>query len=206
MSIAVNLGLAIKLVSRDWRSGELSILAGALVIAVAGSTAVSLFGHRLTRTMETQAAEFLAADLVVSAHEPSPEEWFRKADELGLAQTRTVEFPTVVVENGELLLTGAKGVSSGYPLRGQVRTTLTDLAAETNAHATPEPGTAWADQRVLNSLKLSLGDSITLGEKSLKLSRILTHEPDRRGQGMGQDSLQPPSHAFLGQIPQRATR
>ena len=181
MSLAVNLGLALKLVRRDWRSGELSILVGALVIAVAGSTAVSLFGHRLSRTMETQAAEFLAADLVVSAHEPSPEEWFRKAGELGLAQTRIVEFPSVLVENGELLLTGAKGVSQGYPLRGQVRTTTTDLVAETNATEIPERGTAWVDQRVLNSLKLSLGDSITLGEKPLKLARLLTHEPDRRG-------------------------
>ena len=181
MSLSINLNLALKLVRRDWHSGELSILVGALVIAVAGSTAVSLFGHRLTRTMETQAAEFLAADLVVSAHEPSPQEWFRKAGELGLAQTRTIEFPTVVVENGELLLTGAKGVSPGYPLRGSVRTTVTDLAAETPATEGPEPGTAWVDQRVLNSLKLSVGDSITLGEKRLKLTRILTHEPDRRG-------------------------
>jgi len=181
MSLRVNLGLALKLVLRDWRSGELSILVGALVIAVAGSTAVSLFGHRLTRTMETQAAEFLAADMVVSAHESSPEDWFRKASELGLSQTRTIEFPTVVVENGELLLTGAKGVSAGYPLRGTLRTTTTDLAAEATTSEVPEPGTAWVDQRVLNSLKLSLGDSIALGEKTLKLTRILTHEPDRRG-------------------------
>jgi len=181
MSLASNLGLALRLVRRDWRSGELGILAAALIIAVAGSTAVSLFGHRLSRTMETQAAEFLAADLAVSAHEPSAEEWFRKASELGLAQSRTVEFPTVVVENGEMLLTGAKGVSPGYPLRGQVRTTTTDLAAEKPTEAVPEPGTAWVDQRVLNTLKLALGDSITLGEKTLKLTRILTHEPDRRG-------------------------
>ncbi|MFM8330374.1 MAG: ABC transporter permease, partial [Candidatus Methylumidiphilus sp.] len=181
MKASTCLGLALKLVLRDWRSGELGILALALLIAVAGTTAVSLFGHRLTRTMETQAAEFIAADLVVSGHEPPAADWFAKAAELGLAQTRSVEFPSVLVEHDEMLLTGAKAVGGGYPLRGTLRATLTDIAAETAADGIPEPGTAWVDQRVLNTLKLSLGDSVTLGEKTLKLARIITHEPDRRG-------------------------
>ena len=181
MRLPINLALAFKLVRRDWRSGELNILGAALIIAVAASTAVSLFGHRLTRTMETQAAEFLAADLVVSSHEAYAQEWFRKAEEMGLATARTVEFPSVLVENGELLLTGAKAVSIAYPLRGAVRTTQTDVAAETPATEAPAAGTAWVDSRVLNTLKLSLGDSVTLGEKPLKLARIITHEPDRRG-------------------------
>ncbi|MCX7113092.1 MAG: ABC transporter permease [Proteobacteria bacterium] len=181
MRLPINLTLALKLVRRDWSSGELNILGLALIIAVAASTAVSLFGHRLTRTMETQAAEFLAADLVVSSHDAYAEEWFRKAVEMGLANARTVEFPSVLVENNELLLTGAKAVSDAYPLRGAMRTTLSDLAAETTAKEAPLPGEAWVDSRVLHTLKLALNDSITLGEKPLKLARIITHEPDRRG-------------------------
>lgn len=181
MSFKASLLLALKLIRRDWRSGELTILALALVVAVAGSTAVGLFGHRLTRTMERQAAEFLAADLVVSAHEPYADAWFEKAAAMGLAATKTVEFPNVLVENGELLLTGAKAVGESYPLRGAVRTTLAGLDQETRAAGGPAPGTAWVDARVLNTLRLSLGDSVALGEKNLKLERILTHEPDRRG-------------------------
>jgi putative ABC transport system permease protein len=181
MNLPINLALALKLVRRDWKSGELNILGAALIIAVAATTAVSLFGHRLTRTMETQAAEFLAADLVVSSHEAYAEEWFRKSQEMGLTHARTVEFPSVLVENNELLLTGAKAVSDAYPLRGTVKTTVGDLAAETAALEAPQPGTAWVDSRVLNSLKLDLNDSITLGEKTLMVARIITHEPDRRG-------------------------
>jgi putative ABC transport system permease protein len=181
MSLATRLALAFKLVSRDWRSGELGILVAALVVAVAGSTAVSLFGHRLARTMEIQAAEFMAADLAVSSHEPFPEDWFRQAAAQGLANARTVEFPSVLVENGELLLTGAKAVSGGYPLRGTVQATTTDLANEAPVSGIPEPGTAWVDPRVLYTLKLSLGDTVTLGEKPLKLARLITREPDRRG-------------------------
>jgi putative ABC transport system permease protein len=181
MKLPINISLALKLVRRDWSSGELNILGLALIIAVAASTAVSLFGHRLTRTMETQAAEFLAADLVVSAHETYAEDWFRKAAEMGLATAKTVEFPSVLVENEELLLTGAKAVSDNYPLRGFVRTTQSDLTAEVAATEIPSPGTAWVDSRLLPALKLKLGDSVMLGEKSLKLTQLITHEPDRRG-------------------------
>jgi putative ABC transport system permease protein len=181
MKLPINLALALKLVRRDWTSGELHILGAALIIAVAATTAVSLFGHRLTRTMETQAAEFLAADMVVSSHDAYAEEWFRKSQEMGLAHARTVEFPSVLVENNELLLTGTKAVSDAYPLRGTVKTTVADLAAETAAKEAPQPGTAWVESRVLNSLKLALNDSITLGEKTLRVTRIITHEPDRRG-------------------------
>lgn len=181
MKFRRNLALALKLVRRDWISGELTVLAAALLIAVAGATTVSLFGHRLTRTMETQAAEFLAADLVVSSRESPPEEWFAKAGEWGLRWTRTVEFPSVLVENGELLLVGAKAVDAGYPLRGVLRTSLAGLTDETPADRIPEPGAAWVDQRVLNSLNLAIGDTVALGEKSLKLARVVTHEPDRKG-------------------------
>ena len=181
MKLPLNLSLAIKLVRRDWSSGELNILGAALLIAVAATTAVGLFGHRLTRTMETQAAEFLAADLVVSSHDAYAEEWFRQAESLGLATARTVEFPSVLVENNELLLTGAKAVSVTYPLRGTVKVTQSDLAAETAAKEAPPPGDAWVDSRVLNTLHVALGETITLGEKPLKLAKLITHEPDRRG-------------------------
>jgi putative ABC transport system permease protein len=175
------LTLACKLLLRDWRSGELNILAAALIVATAGATAVGLFGHRLTRTMELRAAEFMAADLAVSAHAPAPETWARKAAELGLASASAVEFPSVLVENGELLLTGAKAVSSGYPLRGSLKTTTSDPAAETVAREGPPPGEAWAEARVLSMLHLTLGEEATLGEKKLRLTRVITHEPDRRG-------------------------
>ncbi|MDD5033133.1 MAG: ABC transporter permease [Methylococcaceae bacterium] len=179
MNSSIMLKLALNLIRRDWRSGELTILVAALIIAVAGTTAISLFGHRLTRTMETQAAEFLASDLSVGAHEPPAEDWTRKADELGLTMARTVEFPSVLVENGEMLLTGAKAVSATYPLRGTMRTA--DGSGETEKQEAPEPDSAWVDRRVLISLKLSLGDFIHLGEKKLKITRIILHEPDRRG-------------------------
>lgn len=181
MTIGRNLHLAFKLVRRDWRTGELSILVAALVIAVAGATAVSLLGHRLTRTMTNQAAEFLAADLAVGGHAPVPAEWAEEAEKIGIKQAETVEFASVLVENEELLLCGVKAVSLDYPLRGVLRATTAGLAEAEPASGGPEPGTAWVEQRVLATLKIALGGTISVGEKALTVTRILTHEPDRRG-------------------------
>ncbi|NOR72013.1 MAG: ABC transporter permease, partial [Methylomarinum sp.] len=81
--------LALRLLIRDGRSGELTILVMALMIAVTSSTAISLFADRLHRTMSTQAAEFLAADLVITSPALIPPLWITKAQSLGLNQART---------------------------------------------------------------------------------------------------------------------
>lgn len=173
--------LAVKLLRRDWRCGELTILVAALVIAVAGTTAISVLGHRLNRTMTTQAAEFLAADLVVSGHEAPPETWYAKAEELGLRHASLVEFATVLVEGDAILLSGVKAVGTDYPLRGFLRTKVEMEGDEALTLTGPPPGEVWVERRVLTTLNLTLGSELTVGEKKLTLTRLVTHEPDRRG-------------------------
>ncbi|MFU8787476.1 MAG: ABC transporter permease [Methylobacter sp.] len=173
--------LALRLLWRDSRSGELTILVLALIIAVTSSTAVALFADRLQRTMSTQAAEFLAADLVIASPTGIAGDWLDKATQLNLAQAQTLEFTSVLMEHDELLLASIKAVSSGYPLRGFLKTTDADATLESIEHSGPEPGTAWVEKRILSALKLKLGDALTVGEKQLTVSRILTYEPDKRG-------------------------
>jgi putative ABC transport system permease protein len=173
--------LALRLLWRDSRSGELTILVLALIIAVSSSTAISLFADRLQRTMTIQAAEFLAADLVIKSPSEIPADWLSKATQLGLSQAQTSEFSSVLIEHDELLLAGIKAVSSSYPLRGFLKTTATDYATETIEHSGPKPGTAWVDKRILSALKVNLGDMLTVGEKKLVIGNIITYEPDKRG-------------------------
>lgn len=173
--------LAFKLLRRDSRSGELTLLTIALIIAVAGSTTVSLFADRLHRTMTQQSAEFLAADLVVGSSSPPPAEWSAKARQLGLSEARTTEFASVLMENNELMLVSVKSVSDHYPLRGFLKMTASDYAAETVVHKGPEAGTAWVEKRILSALKLKPGDFVTVGEKPLTVAGILTYETDQQG-------------------------
>ncbi|CAD6881741.1 ABC transporter, fused permease protein [Methylomonas albis] len=173
--------LALKLLWRDSRSGELTLLLMALLIAVSSSTAISLFADRLQRTMNLQAAEFLAGDLVVATPATIDDLWLEKAAELRLAQSQTSEFASVLLENGEMLLAAVKSVSSGYPLRGQLKTNDADSEHDTLVKQGPESGTVWVDKRVLPALKLKIGDALTIGEKALTISRVLSYEPDKRG-------------------------
>lgn len=174
-------GLSLRLLWRDSRSGELTILFLALLIAVTSSTAITLFSDRLERTMTDQTAEFLAADMVITSHATIPEPWLEKATQLKLEQAQTAEFSSVLIEHDELLLVGIKAVSASYPLRGFLKTTASDFLAETIEHQGPEPGVTWVEKRVLSALKLNLGDPITVGEKKLVIGKIITYEPDKQG-------------------------
>jgi len=173
--------LALKLLWRDSRSGELTLLLLALLIAVSSSTAISLFADRLQRTMTVQAAEFLAGDLVVAAPALIDEIWLVKARELGLSHSQTSEFASVLLENQEMLLASVKSVSGGYPLRGKLKTSDAESQDETVVGKGPEAGSAWVDKRVLQTLHLKIGDTLTVGEKALTISRLLSYEPDKRG-------------------------
>lgn len=173
--------LALRMLFRDSRSGELTILIAALIVAVTSSTAITLFADRLHRTMTLQAADFLAADLVVASPERISEAWFAKARELGLQRSETVEFSSVLVENDELLLAGIKAVGAAYPLRGSLKIAAADLNDERTVASGPKPGTAWVEKRILSALHVSLGDTLTVGEKALTIDSIVTYEPDKRG-------------------------
>lgn len=173
--------LALRLLFRDSRSGELTILIAALIIAVTSSTAITLFADRLHRTMTLQAAEFLAADLVIASPERIPNSWLIKAEESGLSRSETAEFSSVLIENDELLLVGVKAVSPDYPLHGFLKVAGADFSDEQTVTSGPEPGFVWVEQRVLSALHLQIGDALTVGEKALTVSHIVNYEPDKRG-------------------------
>lgn len=173
--------LALRLLRRDGRSGELTLLVLALLIAVASTTTISLFADRLQRSMTLQAAEFLAGDLVIGSSTPIDGRWLKQAVDLQLTASQTTEFSSVLLENQQMLLASVKAVSQGYPLRGFLKTRLADADEESQMTQGPEPGTVWVENRVLSALQVKLGDSLTIGEKTLTVSRILSYEPDKRG-------------------------
>jgi putative ABC transport system permease protein len=173
--------LALRLLWRDSRSGELTILMLALLIAVTSSTAIALFADRLQNTMTTQAGEFLAADLAVTSPTVIPADWQDKATQLNLKLSRTAEFSSVLLEHDEILLAAVKSVSSSYPLRGTLKAQAGEAEPESEQAQAPVAGTVWVEKRVLSALKLKIGDTLTVGEKALTITQIVTYEPDKRG-------------------------
>lgn len=173
--------LALRLLWRDWRGGELRLLAMAVVIAVAAVTGVAWLAERVAGATEARAADLLAADRAVEYPRLIPEPWRERAAGAGLATALTAEFPTVVLTEDANRLVSAKAVSEGYPLRGELRVREGRDAPERIADGVPAPGDAWVEPRLLTVLDLEVGETVTLGERALRITRILTLEPDRSG-------------------------
>jgi putative ABC transport system permease protein len=172
---------ALKALARDWRSGEMALMAGAITIAVAALTTVGFFIDRVQRAIELQATELLAADLVLSANDPVGDGLLAEVRAARLEHSRTVTFRSVAVHGGQLELSEVKAVEDGYPIRGQLRVADSLFGAESPATGIPGPGSVWADGRLLQALGIDPGETIELGSSTFRVERVLTYEPDRGG-------------------------
>lgn len=168
--------LAFRFLRRDWRSGELRLLVLALVVAVAAVTAVGFFTDRVDRAMTLQAAEILAADLVLSSSNPIPAMFPEQATGFGLESAKTLSFPSVVMQGEQTQLVEVKAVSANYPLRGELRTRPALGAKERIIKETPQPGEIWAEARLLTSLGVTTGETVSLGERNFRIGKILSRD------------------------------
>lgn len=172
--------LALRQLLRDARASEVRVLFFALLVAVAASTAIGYFGARLNGAMQLRASEFLGADLVLQGSAPPAAQQIANGTALGLQHARVVEFTSVVGGDSGIQLSSIKAADPAYPLRGQLRSAAVPYAEEAPGGG-PAPGEAWVEPRLLAALGLAIGDNIDVGMKTLRVSRVLTYEPDRAG-------------------------
>lgn len=172
--------LAARQLLRDARAGELRVLFFALLVAVAASSAIGYFSARLNDAMLLRASEFLAADLRLSGSSPASQEQIDAGLKLGLDHAQAVEFSSVVAAADGIQLASVKAANSRYPLRGELRSAAEPYAPE-EVGSGPRPGEAWAEARLMVALNLKIGDELEIGAKTLRLSRVLTYDPDTAG-------------------------
>jgi len=173
--------LALRLLARDWRSGELYLLSAALVLTVAAITAVGFFTDRIEGAMQRQGGELIAADLVIDASSRIPERFAEEAAARGLATAATLTFRSVVLAGEQSQLVEVKAVDRGYPLRGTLRVQRELAGAEAPVEQGPAAGEAWVEPRLLHVLGADVGQALTLGDSELPMTRIIAYEPDRGG-------------------------
>jgi len=168
---------------RDFRAGELRLLALAVMLAVAALTAVGFFADRLNQGLARDAGALLGGDAVVGSDKPAPPELLQRATELGLQTATSTSFPSMGRAPDELggasRLVAVKAVSDAYPLRGQLRLKAVPDAAERSVAGAPARGTVWVDAALLDGLQLKVGDDLMLGDVALEITQIIVIEPDR---------------------------
>ena len=187
---------------RDLRGGELRLLIVAVTLAVAALTAVGFFANRLQTGLERDARQLLGGDAVVVSDVATPPQFAQQAGSLGLRSVTTLVFPSMArapdARGGASRLVALKAVPAGYPLRGRLQVARDAEGPGSPTSEVPARGEAWVDAALLESLGLAVGDPLLLGDAQLRITRVITLEPDR---GAGFLSFAPRVMIHVDELP-----
>ncbi len=178
----ISVMLGIRGFLRESRSHELKILMLALAVAVGAISSVGFLSQRLKGAMNLRAGDLLGADLVLLSSDPIKKEVKAAIGDLGVKTARTLTMRSTVVSGERFQLISLKGVGNGYPLRGQMRTSLQPFGRGSPEHSVPAKGHAWLDSQLALNLNKMPGDFIKVGKARFRVAKLLVLEPDRGGQ------------------------
>ncbi len=184
-----------RMLARDWRAGELRVLAAALVLAVASVGTVGFFTDRIRGALTVQANLLLGADLMLSGDRPLGDDYAREAHARGLATVPVIKFNSMVqspsaanggagsavdpaANGGAAVLADVKAVTDGYPLRGAIVLVDPSEPAGRRTRGIPPPGEVWIDTRLAARLNAREGSMLSIGESTLKVGAIVAQDPE----------------------------
>jgi putative ABC transport system permease protein len=175
------LALAVRMLAREWRSGELGVLLLALTIAVASLSGVGFLVNRIGAAVDLQATEVLAADIRLGSPQPISQVSIEEAARRGLRTARSTRLLSVVFHDDRSQLTNIHAVSPGYPLRGHVSIADRLFAKGSEVSVIPARGEVWADSRLLAATGAQVGSTLSIGAATFRVGHVLISIPDQGG-------------------------
>src|ERR1700733_10522970 len=175
------LSLAVRMLAREWRSGELGVLLLALTVAVASLTGVGFLVSRIGAAVDLQATEVLAADVRLGSPQPISQASLEEAARRGVLATRSTRLLSVVFHGDQSQLANIHAVSAGYPLRGHVLIANEPFVKGEAASGIPPPGEVWPDSRLLAATGGRVGESLAIGAATFRIGHVLISLPDQGG-------------------------
>lgn len=169
----------LRALKRDWRSGELTLLGLALLIAVVAVSSVGFLSDRASSALDRSTAQMLGGNLVIRADEPIGSELLEHASGGGLGLSQYQMLSSMVSTEGGMHLVSLKAVDASYPLRGELLLKSDGRPEGEPAHGGPAPGSVWVDPQLVGLLGVDVGDTIALGEASFRIGGVISYEPDR---------------------------
>ena len=155
---------------REWRSPSLLIVWMALSLAVACVLALGTIGDRMEKGLSQQSRDFMAGDRALRSSHEIPPAWLEEARKNGLQVSEQVSFSTMTFAGDTPQLASVKAVDNRYPLYGELETQPAGLK--------PQPGTALLAPRLMALLNVKPGDTIEVGDATLRIAGEVTQEPD----------------------------
>jgi putative ABC transport system permease protein len=173
------LAIALRMLLREWRSGELGVLVLAITVAVAALTGVGFLVDRIGIAVDNQAGEVLAADLRLESPQPIDASSVAEARRRGLQVASTTGMFSVVFNGDDSQLTAVRAVSADYPLRGKVLLSDEPFGRGTTVRGNPARGEVWPDSRLAAALGATIGTELSIGASRFRVSHILISRPDQ---------------------------
>jgi putative ABC transport system permease protein len=173
--------IGLRLLYRDWRGGDVTVLLVALALAVAIVTGLSVFSERLGNAITAQSTRLMGADMVLESPRPVAAKVLSQAGAAGLRGSHTLSFATMASAGDRFQISSVKAVESTYPLKGTVLLADEPFAEAYAASSGLQPGHLWVDSRLLSALDVAVGDVIEIGEARLKIESLLVNEPEGVG-------------------------
>lgn len=140
---------------------------------------IDAIGKRITTISNT----LLGGDRVITASEKFSPALIEQIQNDKLNYSQVITFYSMLSTDNEFLLTSVKAVANNYPLLGELKASQELNTPGITMHQPPEPGTLWLESRAVIQLQVNIGDKIHVGDAELKLTAILTSEPDRAADG-----------------------
>ena len=176
------LALALRMFRRNAKSGEARVLLAALFIAVMSVTTVAFFADRVESALNRQANELIAADAVVIADKPIAPRFREAAAALALTTAESTTFPSMIAGDADkgqgVNLAEIKAITERFPLRGKFKIADERGGIGRETSTVPAAGTAWVPDVLLTRIRADVGDDIKVGAVRLKVTAVLTREPD----------------------------
>lgn len=158
---------------KDWSYTILFIIS--LVLGLGSVIGIVSYKDSLKNKILSEAVSLMGGDLNLETPEKPSENslnFLNSSFPPGTIKTEYVQFPSMILvpKTKETSLALVKAVENIYPLKGKVET------KPANAIATLKSGEIILDPSLISKLKISIGDSIQLGEKKMKV--VATLEKD----------------------------
>lgn len=170
--------LAWRLFKHEARRGELTIILFAIILSVAAVLSLSLFSERLQSALTDRTAEFIAADRVLDSRKPVDPTWIAKAKEMELTTAHQVYTRSMAFANENMSLVDLRAATDGYPLKGDLKVANEPFGLGEVTDRLPNPGEAWVESLLFQSLGLSLGTQIEIGDSTFTVTKVLSEVPD----------------------------
>ena len=171
------LRLGWRFLRRDLRAGEVRVLLASLMLSVMAVTAVGFLTDRAERALALEANRLLGGDAVLRADEVIGAAPRERARELGLQQTDTAAFPSMLRAGEALKLADVRALGTEFPLRGTFRLADSEGVAR-DTRGAPERGTLWLSRSGAQALSARVGDTLKLGNTEFRLAALVLQEPD----------------------------